>query len=115
MRESWIPYRRRDSGRDSELLGWIDPRGEEFVAIDLLGRELDPPTDWVSAEERLEGRGIGYLADAYTLDVDGTLVPVRIAEVSAERIVCIRETYGSIDVPREEFSLPFPPVGLRPR
>jgi len=115
VRESWIPHRRGDTGRDSELLGWIDPRGGEFVAIDLLGRELTAPTDWTSAEEALEDRGIGYLADAYALEVHGTLVPVRIAEASAVRIVCVRETYGSIDVPREEFTLAFPPVGLRPR
>jgi len=75
----WIEHRRGDR----ELLGWMRPQGEGFVVIDLLGREISDELDWLDAEELLEQRGIGYLADRYELQLDGGhWLLVRIVEVS---------------------------------
>lgn len=110
----WIEHRR---GRDGERLGWIAADGENFIAIDLLGREVTEPVDWVSAEERLEELGIGYLADPYELHVgEGTWLRVRITEVSSRSIKVSQDHGGAIDAPQIDYSVAFPmPADLRPR
>lgn len=107
-----IEHRR---GSDRELVGWIAPEDDGFVAIDLLGRRLTEPVDWLTAEETLEAVGIGYLADPYELQLDdGRWLRVRLTEVSPERITVKREDWGAIDVPLLEYTLPFPmPATLR--
>lgn len=55
----WIDYRRDDG----ELLGWICPHDDDFIAIDRLGRLTTGVVDWLEAEEALEAIGLGYLAD----------------------------------------------------
>ncbi|MFX5734442.1 hypothetical protein ABTE21_20390, partial [Acinetobacter baumannii] len=76
----WIEHRRAGDG---ELLGWIEPAGEDFVAIDLLGRRRTGAVDWLTAEETLDELGITYLADLFDLRLDdGSWLRVRIAEVS---------------------------------
>jgi hypothetical protein len=62
-RDSWIEHRRGDG----ELVGWMRPEGEGFVAVDLLGRDRSAAVEWLEAEELLDELGIGYLADAYLL------------------------------------------------
>ena len=42
----WIEHRRGDG----ELLGWMSPGGEGFVPVDLFGRPLADPVDWLAAE-----------------------------------------------------------------
>ena len=110
--EDWIPHRRSDR----EVLGWMQPEGDGFVVIDLLGRRLSGPLEWLEAEEFLEALGIGYLADPYELLLDdGTWLRVRILEVSTDGIRVKRDDWGAIDVPLLEYSLPFPiPDELRP-
>lgn len=113
----WYPHRRPDG----ESVGWIVPDGEGFKAIDLLGRTVGPTSvDWVVAEELLEDRGIGYLADRYSLRLpDGTERPVRIAEASSEGITVIADEFGmasAVGAAHERFVLPFPaPDHLQPR
>ncbi len=108
----WIEHRR--SG-DRELLGWIAPDGEHFVPFDRLGRPVGEATDWLSAEERLEERGIGWLADLWQLTVHGVVERVRIVEVTPERVVVKRDDLGSIDAPLHTWTLAFPaPAELRP-
>ena len=81
LNPDWIEHRRGDG----ELLGWMSPEGEEFVPIDLLGRPLTDPVDWLAAEEVLEAVGIGYLADPYELKLDdGQWLRVRVTEVSTD-------------------------------
>jgi hypothetical protein len=110
--ESWIEHRR---GRDRELLGWIAPRGDQFVPISLLGRELSGPVDWVDAEQALEDAGLGYLSGVWLLETDEGTICVRIAEVTPERIRVITDNFGAIDVPFDEITLGFPaPDSLRP-
>ena len=79
---------RRDDG---EVLGWIRPAGELWVAVDRLGREASPAVEWLEAEELLEARGLGWLADRWWLDGE----PVRIAEVTPDRVVLLGDAYGA--------------------
>jgi len=110
--EDWIEHRRGDR----ELVGWIVPRGDGFVTVDLLGREDPEVVDWDVAEERLEERGIGYLADKYELLLEtGEWLRVVITEVSPERIRVKQDDFGAIGMPdQQRFELPFPmPPTLR--
>lgn len=95
----------------------MNPLGEGFVAIDLLGREVTDEVDWLTAEETLEERGIGYLADPFELLLeDGRWLGVRIIEVSTDLIRVKREDWGAMDIPQEEYQVGFPlPSDLRPR
>lgn len=104
-RADWIEHRRGDR----ELLGWMRPEGDGFVVIDLLGRELGDAVDWLRAEELLEERGIGYLADRYELRLpDGGWLLVRIVEVSTERIRVKKEDWGDVNATAVFYEAPFP-------
>jgi hypothetical protein len=107
----WIEHRRGDR----ELLGWMRPSGDGFVAIDLLGREISGALDWLAAEELLDDLGIGYLADPYELMLqNGTWIRVRLLEVSADRIRLKKDDWGDMSVPQVEFVVEFPiPERLR--
>ena len=111
--KGWIEHPRGDG----ELLGWMLPAGEGFIAIDLLMRPVSAEVDWMSAEEALESIGIGYLADPFELLLDdGTWHRVRITEVSTDRVRVKREDWGDMTVPLREFTVPFPIDNrLRPR
>jgi hypothetical protein len=110
--EDWIEHRRPG---DRELLGWIRPQGEGFVAHDALGREATGVVDWLEAEEALEERGLHWLADLWQLDrPDGTRERVRIVEVTPERVVVKGDDFGAVDVVTPSYVLPFPaPAALR--
>lgn len=106
VQPDWIEHRR--SG-DGELLGWMQPSGDAFIAVDLLGRARTDAVDWLTAEEALEALGIGYLADPYELLLDdGQWLQVRITEVSAEAIRVKKDDRGAIDAPQLFFTLRFP-------
>ena len=114
MADDWIEHRR---GRDGELLGWMRPSGDGFVAIDLLGRERTGVVDWIDAEETLDDLGIGYLADPYELQLDdGDWLRVRLVEVSAESVRLKEDDGGAVGGPLPSFyTLPLPvPDTLRP-
>lgn len=112
VESDWIEHRRGDR----ELVGWIVPRGDDFVVIDLLGRERGGPVDWLRAEEALDELGIGYLADIYILKLDsGIDLRVRIAEVSPAGITVKKDDFGAVGAPQLYYSLEFPaPATLRP-
>ena len=107
----WIEHRRGDR----ELLGWMRAEGEGFVVIDLLGREVSGELDWLAAEELLEERGIGYLADRYELQLDdGHWLLVRIVEVSPERIRLKKEDWGDTNATAVYYEVGFPmPATMR--
>ncbi|MDL9979424.1 hypothetical protein [Microbacterium candidum] len=108
----WTPHRRDDG----ELVGWIRPDGDDWIAIDLFGHEVSAPMDWLDAEAVLEDRGISWLADIWMLETDAGALRVRLVEVTPERIVVQTDDYGAIDAPVERFELPWPaPAHLRPR
>lgn len=118
-RPDWTPHRRDDG----ELVGWIVPSGDEWVPVDLFGRAVSRPLDWLDAEAALEERGIRFLADVWMLERDGaTPLRVRIVEVTPDRagvpgrVVVQTDDFGAIDAPVTRFELPWPaPVELRPR
>lgn len=104
----WIPHRRGDK----ELLGWIVPEGEDFATVDLLGRRSEP-VDWLSAEEYLEGIGIGYLAQRFALwKTPHHWERVKLVEVSPEGIVVQEDDYGDaiggVPLPSHRLTWPIP-------
>jgi hypothetical protein len=108
----WIEHRRGDG----ERVGWIVPRGEDFVVVDLLGREQSGAVDWLSAEEILEELDIGYLADKYLLTLeDGGELRVRIAEITAASITVKKDDFGAVGAPQLYYTLDLPArTRLRP-
>ncbi|MDM4763031.1 hypothetical protein QT381_08425 [Galbitalea sp. SE-J8] len=107
MPADWIEHRRGDR----ELIGWLRPERDGFVAIDLLGRDLTDAVDWLTGEQALEERGIGYLAEPYELWTGERWTRVRITEVSADRIRLKEEDWGAIDGPRVDHEIGFPAPG----
>ncbi|GMA32231.1 hypothetical protein [Litorihabitans aurantiacus] len=106
MRSAWIEHRRPG---DRELLGWMEPVGEDFVVVDLLGRRRTGPVDWLTAEETLDALGISYLADPYELRrEDGTWLRVLIVEVSADGLRVKKDDWGDMTAPQVYFSVAFP-------
>ena len=114
MNPDWIADRRPG---DRELLGWMQPEGDGFAVIDLLGRRRTEPLDWHTAEEELEAIGIGYLADIYELRLDsGEWLRVRLAEVSPAQIIAKKDDFGDMGADQLYYPLPFPmPENLRQR
>lgn len=101
-RPDWTPHRRDDG----ELLGWIYPEGEDWVAVDVLGRALTAPTEWLEAEAALDAHGIAWLADPWMLDgQDERSLRVRIVEVTPDeegapgRIVVKIDDFGDMSRP----------------
>lgn len=119
----WIPHRR---SRDRELVGWLRPEGEGWVAVSLFGTDLTAAVDWITAEETLDDASLAWMADVWMLErADAAPVRVRIVEFSPDkvtgdgvepgRVVVNTDNYGAIDVATEKFVLPWPPpAALRP-
>jgi hypothetical protein len=113
------PHRREDG----ELLGWIRPEGDLWVAVDILGREASAPVEWLDAEAVLDERGLAYLGEVWMLErPDAVPLRVRLVEVSppagqAEgRVVVKTDDFGAIDAPVTTYPLPWPaPASLRLR
>ncbi|AQY02912.1 hypothetical protein QE375_002640 [Microbacterium foliorum] len=117
-RPDWTPHRRDDG----ELLGWIHPDGDEWVAVDVLGRPVSGPTEWLDAETALEERGIGWLADPWMLEGEADRpLRVRILEVTPDdegvpgRIVVKIDDFGDMARPPvQQYVLEWPiPARLR--
>ncbi|MGC5168504.1 hypothetical protein [Luteimicrobium sp. DT211] len=110
----WVPHRRAG---DREVVGWLRPDGDRWVAVSLLGRDLTAAVEWPDAEEALEDTGLGWLSGVWLLDRDhGEPVRVRLVEVTPERVVVQTDDFGAIDAPVERHVLPWPaPAALRPR
>ncbi|MDX2400465.1 hypothetical protein [Microbacterium algeriense] len=115
----WTPHRRDDG----ELLGWIHPEGGGWVAVDVLGRRVSAPGEWLDAESALEGHGIAWLADPWMLEgEDDRPLRVRILEVTPDeegtpgRIVVKVDDFGDMSRPATaRFTLSWPiPDRLRP-
>lgn len=111
-RTDWTPHRREDG----ELLGWIHPAGDEWIAVDVLGRAVSGPMEWLDAEAVLEEHGIAWLADPWMLegDTEGP-VRVRIVEVTPDdersrgRIVVKVDDLGDVSrPPTQQYVLSWP-------
>ncbi|GAA4480379.1 hypothetical protein [Microbacterium panaciterrae] len=112
----WTPHRRDDG----ELLGWIRPEGEDWLAVDVLGREVTGGIEWLDAEAVLEQHGIGWLADPWILDGESAEpLRVQIVEVVPEgegRITVKVDDFGDMQrPPAQRYTLAWPiPPQLRP-
>lgn len=111
--EDWIEHRRAG---DRELVGWLRPERDGFVAVDRLGREVTGVVDWLAGEEALEERGLRWLADLWQLTLeDSRRVRVRIVEASPERVVVKQDDFGAVGAATRTWTLPFPaPEHLQP-
>jgi hypothetical protein len=116
--DDWTPHRRDDG----ELLGWIRPDGEDWVAIDVLGRAASGPVDWLDAEAALEEVGLAWLADIWMLEGEAPEpLRVRFVEVTPSegavtgRVVVKVDDFGDMQrPPAERVTLPWPaPARLR--
>jgi hypothetical protein len=106
MEPDWIEHRRSDDG---ELVGWMKPIDEGFIAIDLLGRPQTEVVDWLIAEETLDRLGLAYLADPHELRLDdGAWLRVRIAEVSSSGIRVKKDDWGDMTATQIYYSVAFP-------
>ncbi|WP_165068122.1 hypothetical protein [Marisediminicola senii] len=106
MNPTWIEHRRLDDG---EVVGWMEPVGDGFVAFDLLGRRRTDVVDWMVAEETLDSIGLAFLAEAYALRRDdGSWLRVRIAEVSTTGIRVKKDDWGDMSAPQVYYSVAFP-------
>jgi len=114
----WTPHRRDDG----ELLGWIRPEADAWVAVDILGREASGSVDWLDAEAALEEVGLAWLADVWMLEGEA-LEPLRVRFVEvtpsdaadAGRVVVKIDDFGDMQRPAtQQFTLPWPaPARLR--
>lgn len=110
--DDWTPHRRDDG----ELLGWIRPAGEEWIAVDVLGRQASAPAEWLDAEAALEAHGIAWLADPWMLEGEGDRpLRVRILEVTPDeadvpgRIIVKIDDFGDMTRPgAQQFVLDWP-------
>ena len=94
---------------DGELLGWIEERGDGFVAIDRFGYARTDVTDWFEVESALDELGLSYLAERYEfLREDGTRLNVRIAEVWEDSVVVKEDDGGAVGAPQIFYTLPIP-------
>lgn len=94
----------------------MEPVGEGFVAVDLLGRPRTGVVDSSAARDTLEELGLSSLANPYELQQDdGTWIRVRIAEVSPVAVRVKKEDWGDMRSPQVYFSLAFPVAEKRLR
>ncbi|HCS61513.1 MAG TPA: hypothetical protein DIW46_08980 [Microbacterium sp.] len=115
----WTPHRRDDG----ELLGWIHPAGDDWTAVDILGRPVSGPGEWLDVEAALEEHGLAWLADPWMLEGETERpLRVRMVEVTPNhdgipgRIVVKVDDYGDVSRPASEpIVLSWPvPSRLRP-
>lgn len=109
----WTPHRRPE---DRELVGWIRPEGDAWVAVSLLGHEVSGAVEWLDAEGALEETGLAWMAGVWMLEgVAERPLRVKLVEVTPERVVVQTDDFGAIDVPVERIELAWPaPDALRP-
>jgi len=110
--DDWTAHRRDDG----ELIGWIRPEGDDWLAVDLLGRDVSGPLDWLDAEAALEDHGIAWLADVWMLEGEAPeAIRVRMVEVTPELVVVKVDDYGDVSRHSRQVALPWPaPARLRP-
>lgn len=90
---TWLPYYREDDG---ELLGYLVPEGELFTPVTVFGFGLASAADEYTAGQVLESIGLSYLADTWSLSIDGRddSINVQIVEASPQNLRVKSVDYG---------------------
>jgi hypothetical protein len=93
--DEWMPHRRADG----ETVGYVHlADGGLFQAMDLLGRPMGEPLEWLEVEALLDEHSIAWLDGSWSLVLpDGGTVRARIAELSSARVVLVEDRLGAID------------------
>lgn len=96
------------------MIGWtdLDSHAPLVLPIDRLGQPLPLVTDWSEAEEALEEKGLALLTGKFSYTTsEGTVSPVRIAQIYENRIVFSTGFTDAIEEQARKFTIPFPPPG----
>jgi hypothetical protein len=111
----WREHRRED---DDELLGHIAPTDEAFQARTVFGYPMGAVSGQGKAEQTLESIGLSYLAELWSLSIDGRDEPitVQIVEVTPVKVTVKSVDYGYEGDYETVFTLDVPilPGRLRP-
>lgn len=106
----WMPHRRADG----EVVGYVREAGDAFQPMDLLGRPLGEPADWLEVEELLDAHSLAWLTDAFLLTVDGAAVRVRVTELTPEHVLVKLDDFGAVGPGEpQRWELPLPTDALR--
>lgn len=108
----WMPHRRADG----EVVGYVREAGDGFQPMDLFGRPLAEPGDWLAVELLLDEHSIAWVAEPFLLEVDGAELRVRVTEVSPERVRVKLDDFGAVHPGQSQhWEVPLPETGrLRP-
>lgn len=107
----WMPHRRADR----EVVGFVRAVGDAFQPMDLFGRPIAEPSEWLAAEETLDAQTIGWIDQPWLLQVDGADVRVRVVEVTPARIRVKLDDFGDVTASARFWEVPVPETGrLRP-
>ncbi|MDG6110262.1 hypothetical protein Daura_20610 [Dactylosporangium aurantiacum] len=93
---TWIEYRRDEDG---ELLGYLRPVDDasgQYVPVTVFGYAIGAPGDEYDAQQVLEAIGLSYLADRWSLTLDGRSEPisVQIVEASPQQVLVKNVDFG---------------------
>ncbi|GAB3560594.1 hypothetical protein [Spelaeicoccus albus] len=94
--QHWLEYRRED---DDELIGYLSPGDESdgvYTPMTVFGYPLGDAGVYPDAVAALESTGLSYLADRWTLRLDGAREPiaVQIVEANPDRLTVKNVDYG---------------------
>lgn len=91
--KDWIEHRREDDG---ELVGFLAPIDDRFIAMTVFGSPLTEPSDRADVLDVLDTSGLSCLAERWQMQVDDqTQILVEIDEASRERVVVHNVDFSS--------------------
>ncbi|HJX78196.1 hypothetical protein [Glutamicibacter sp.] len=111
---TWLTVKRDDN----EIVGYLEPLDAAYDKVrprSVLGHPVVDACDYMDGEELLLERGIGELADHWTLHAEDHRgqVPLAILEVSANGIVVADALLTKALAPTERIIVPWPDVESR--
>lgn len=93
LASEWIEHRRAD---DNELIGFLVPDGEWFRPVTVFGYPIAASAAREAAEEELDQRGLRYLAERWTLQLEGqSPIQVEIVEANPHQVVVKNVDFSS--------------------
>lgn len=105
--DDWMPHRRADG----ETVGYVHlAEGGLFQPMDLLGRPLGEPREWLEVEALLDDHSIAWLDGTWSYAIEeGRAVRTRIAELSSSRVVLVEDRLAAVGgAPPARYEVPVP-------